>query len=107
MQKKRSGPEPVTPISRDGDRYEAVHWGKVRGLGQNGGYIAAIDERTGEELWVLEVYEVIYDGDMEPDKQDVFITALTQGSDADHLVVEHERGGRFQIDLKSRTVKQM
>lgn len=103
MQKKRSGPEPVEPVSQAGIRYEAIHWGKGRGLGQNGGYIAAIDEASGQELWILKVYEVNYDSDMEDDKLDVFITCLSL-DDAGHLTAENERGGRYSVDLQNRQV---
>lgn len=104
MQKKRSGPEPVDPVSHAGIRYEAVHWGKGRGLEQNGGYVAAIDEATGNELWLLRVYEVNYDSDMEDDKLDVFITQLSINPGEQRLMVENERGGRYGIDLRNRQV---
>ena len=104
MQKKRSGPEPVDPVSHAGVRYEAVHWGKGRGLPQNGGYIAAIDEASGHELWLLRVYEVNYDSDMEDDKLDVFITQLTLDYAEQRLTVENERGARYSVDLRNRHV---
>ena len=51
--KKRSAPEPVEPVSIDNVRYEGLHWGKNRGLGQNGGYIVAIDAAilTNPKVW--------------------------------------------------------
>jgi hypothetical protein len=104
MAKKRSGPEPVKPVRRGGIRYEAVPWGKARGLSQNGGYLAAIDDRTGDELWVLKVYDVTYDGDMEADKQDIFVTSLAIEPAGGHLTVENEAGDRFSVDLKSQKV---
>jgi hypothetical protein len=104
MAKKRSGPDPVEPVSFGGTRYEAVPWGKARGLEQNGGYVAAIDERTGDELWLLKVYGVNYDGDMEGDKQDVFVTGLELDRVGRCLTVENEAGDRFAIDLATRTV---
>ncbi len=105
MQKKRTGPDPVEPVSRKGVRYEALHWGKERGLGQNGGYVAAIDEATGEELWLLKIYDVVYDDDMEDDKQDLFISSLKLSRWRDRLTVRDERGGRYVVDLATRTVE--
>jgi hypothetical protein len=102
MAKKRSGPDPVDPVRSGGIRYEAVPWGKARGLDQNGGYVAAIEEKSGKELWLLKVYDVSYDGDMEADKQDVFITSLE--IDQGRLTVESESGDRYAVDLQSRTV---
>jgi hypothetical protein len=104
MDKKRSGPDPVEPVSFGGTRYEAMQWGKARGLEQNGGYVAAIDEKTGDELWLLKVYDVSYDGDMEDDKQDVFVTSLALDRDGRHLTVKNEAGDRFAIDLATRKV---
>jgi len=40
-QAKRLAPDPVAPVSFEGRRYETVAFGKARGLGQNGGYVAA------------------------------------------------------------------
>lgn len=104
IQKKRAAPETVPPVVHAGVRYEVVHWGKGRGLPQNGGYLAAIDQKSDEELWLLKVYEVHYDGDMEDDKQDVFITSLTLSEDGKYLHVKDERDRRYTIDIKSRKV---
>ena len=104
MAKKRSGPDPVEPVSFGGTRYEAVPWGKARGLKQNGGYVAAVDARSGEELWLLKVYDVTYQRGMEADKQDVFITDLAIDRAGRRLTVENEAGDRFVVDLDSRKV---
>ena len=104
MKKKRSGPNPVDPVRFGGIRYEAMPWGKARGLDQNGGYVAAIDEKTGNELWLLKVYDVGYDGDMESDKQDVFVTSLEIDREGRRLTVESEAGNRYAVDLESRKV---
>lgn len=104
MAKKRSAPDPVEPVRFGGIRYEPMPWGKARGLGQNGGYVAAIDDRTGDELWLLKVYDVAYDGDMEGDKQDVFVTSLEIDRAGRFLTVENEAGDRFAVNLASREV---
>ena len=104
MARDCDGPDPVDPVRSGGVRYEAVQWGKARGLDQNGGYVAAIDEKTGAELWLLKVYAVRYDGEMEGDKQDVFITSLEIDHAGRRLTVENEAGDRFAVDLPSRKV---
>lgn len=104
MDKKRSGPEPVAPVRIGNTRYESLPFGKARGLEQNGGYIVAYDEGSGRELWTLKVYNVTYDPDMEDDKQDVFITALTFDKSRHRLLIENEEGNRFAVDLVSRAV---
>ena len=105
VRKKRLAPEPVTPISFEGRRYEVIDFGKARGLDQNGGYVAAIDEASGRELWVQRVYRIRYDRRVEGDKQDVFITRLTLLPAARALLIENERGARYRLDLRNREVR--
>ena len=104
MAKKRSEPDPVGPVRSGGVRYEAVPWGKARGLGQNGGYVAAIDEASGREVWVQRIYRIRYDRGLEGDKQDVFITGLTLLPETRALRIENERGERYRLDLGTRKV---
>lgn len=101
--KERSeAPEPA-PVVAGGLRIEALPWGKARGLGQNGGYIAAYGVDDGEERWLLKVYDVVYDGEMESDKQDLFIESLALQPDG-RLRVTDERGGLHLVDLERRRV---
>ncbi|MBD9358062.1 hypothetical protein [Methylomonas albis] len=102
--KKRSAPEEVEPVCLGNTRYEAPLWGKNRGLGQNGGHIVAIDQSTGQELWVVCLYEIRYDPNMEEDKQDIFLTSLTVDAAGSRLLAEDERGRQFALDLFSRQV---
>ncbi len=92
-----------TPVTIGGVRYQAIAWGKARGLGQNGGYLAAVDEATGRELWLLKVYDVTYDGEREDDVQDVFIKEIAREG-AGLLRVTNERGGSFRVDVERRAV---
>ena len=101
MRARTKTPEPV---SYQGVRYEVVAGGKGRGLGQNGGLIAAVNPENGEELWVLKVYEVVYDDDLEADKQDVLITDLSVSRWSHCLKIKNERGERFQVGLATRAV---
>jgi hypothetical protein len=105
VRKKRLAPEPVTPISFEGRRYEVIDFGKARGLDQNGGYVAAIDEASGLELWVQRVYRIRYERRLEGDKQDVFITRLTLLPATRALLIENERGARYRLDLHNREVR--
>ena len=102
-QKERSEvPEPAAVVS-GGVRIEALPWGKARGLDQNGGYIAAYDPATDNEVWILKVYEVAYDGRRESDKQDLFIEDLAL-EPSGLLRVSDERGGVYRVDLQQRAV---
>ena len=102
IEKERSEvPEP-SPVTLGGVRYEAVLWGKARGLGQNGGYIGAYDT-AGRELWLLKIYDVKYDGEREDDKQDVFISDISADGES-ALRISDERGGEYRVDLQRRAV---
>ena len=100
---KRTAPPAVSPVVLGAIRIEAVPWGRSRDLGQNGGYIAALDRRTGRELWILKVYGVTYDAKMEEDVQDVFIKKMTRVSPT-RLSILDENGGRYLVDVKTRSV---
>jgi hypothetical protein len=100
---KRVAPPNVAPIVLGGVRIEVIQWGRSRGLGQNGGYIAAIDVGTGRQLWTLKVYDVAYDPRMEEDVQDVFIAKMTKGT-RNRLAIVDEKGRRYLVDVKARTV---
>ncbi|WP_295451055.1 hypothetical protein [uncultured Thiodictyon sp.] len=91
-------------VIHGGIRYRELRWGKERGLGQNGGYILATREATGEELWLRKVYDIRYDAAMESDKQDVFITDMQLDWLGNVLTLRNERGERFTLDLKTREV---
>jgi hypothetical protein len=102
--KKRSEPGHIEPISRGNVRYEAPPWGKSRGLGQNGGHVVAIDQATGRQLWVAQLYDIGYDPNMEEDKQDVFLSSLTLDASGSSLLAEDEHGRHYALDLFSRQV---
>lgn len=97
-------PEAVS-LSLHGVRYQAVQWGKARGLPQNGGYISAVDEKTGVELWLVQVYQIKYDPGLEGDVQDVFIRKISVGKDENTLLIENDKRETFSLNLKSRKVK--
>jgi len=99
---KREGPDTVNPVTINGIRFEAVHWGKDLGVEQNGGYIAAVDPLSGERLWTLMVYAIDYDADRERDVQDLFITSLTETDGKLKVVNEDER--EFIVDPQTRKV---
>lgn len=98
-----TGPSDVSPVMIDGVRYEALHWGKQRDLGQNGGFVVAYDAATGDELWVQKIYDIVY-GDKSPQKYDLFIRDLTAIEDGQALRITDESGRVHKLDLATRTV---
>jgi len=103
-QKKRLSPKAVEPITCGGICYQILKWGNERDLGQNGGYVVAVDEKSGEELWLQKIYDIVYDKEMESDKQDVFITELALDANGEELLIANERGKRFSMRLSDRRV---
>ena len=101
---KREGPADVPPVVVGKLKFVAIQWGKHRCLGQNGGYIAAYDVATGQELWLLKVYTVKYDPRREPDTQDVFIQSMAKTPDG-KLEITDENGRAYRVNPRSRTVK--
>ena len=102
---KRVPPPDVPPLVIDNLEIEVIHFGKTRGLEQNGGYISVKDVKSGKELWILEVYHIEYDEKMEEDVQDIFIESLAKGSVPGTVRVVDERNRKFIVDLKTRKSK--
>ena len=102
---KRIPPAKVAPVTVAGLRFEAIHWGKARGLGQNGGYVAAVDPASGKELWTLKVYDVVYVPHLLCVVQDVFITSMSKTLFGQKLNVTDENGRSYVVDPATRTVK--
>jgi len=104
--KRRVAPDVVEPLTLGNKQYSALHFGKSRGLKQNGGYIVVTDVESGEELEVIQVYRVKYHGDMERDKQDVFITEINQSDHPDLIEVSNEHGQTFEVNIVTGKVTQ-
>jgi hypothetical protein len=89
-------------VSSGGVRYEQVKNGLMAGFEQMGGYLAAYDEVSGQQLWTLKVYDNQRVSGKEGDVQDVFFKSMTLQADGT-LLIENERRARFVVDLKART----
>ncbi len=92
----------VPPVVKDGVRYEQVRNGIVAGLGQMGGYLAAVRVADGTQLWTLKVYDNARDPEREGDVQDVFFASMVLQDDGT-LLIENERGAKFVVDPEART----
>lgn len=92
----------VAPISQKGVRYEQIKNGLLVGFDQMGGYLAAVDESTGEQVWALKIYDNKRDEEKEGDVQDVFFKSMTLQPDGT-LLIENERGKKFIVDPVGKT----
>lgn len=102
----RKAPPKVEPIVANGVRYEQVVNAELLGEEQRTGYLAAIDEKSGERIWLLKVYNVNRVEHLEADVQDVFFASMTLSEDGESLAITDERGRSFVVDLESRTVRE-
>ena len=56
-------------------------------------------------MWSQRVYVVAGDGDIEDDKQEVYIKALALSEDQQALRVVNQRGERFLVSLVDRSIE--
>ncbi len=101
---KRAGPAEVAPLTLGRTTYTVMHWGRLRGLAQNGGYIAASDSKSGKQLWILKIYDTQAKAGLEGDVQDVFITSMEKGDGPNLLIIKDEAGRTYSVDVKKRIV---
>jgi hypothetical protein len=97
---RRAPPPRVPPIFIAGTRYAQVP-GDVETDGQVGGMLAAYDA-SNREVWRLKVYPNPRRPELEGDVQDVWFRSLRV--EGDRLLIENERGERFEVDPATRHV---
>lgn len=95
----------VPPVEHLGIRYSQVMNGRARNLDQPTGYLMAEDTATGEEIWVLKVYDVKTDPALERDVQEIYFSSMTLDAESNSLLIEREFGGTLKVDLETLTVE--
>ncbi len=92
----------VAPVEHDGVRYQQDRTDERQG-DQNGGYLVAIDAKTGARLWRLKVYDV-------PDHRaagvsggGIYFRSIRVTPGGKTLEIENEFGGRYRVDIVQRT----
>ena len=101
----RAAPPRLPPVEIDGVRYEQVLNGRKLGLPRNGGYLAAVEVATGGRRWVVSVYDVPIDPQIEGDVQEVYFSRMERVAGRGALLIENERGERFIVDLAGPAVQ--
>ncbi len=102
---KRAAPI-VQPVIADGVRYEPLRRALDHGFRQHGGVVAAVDEKTGELLWAVQLYTTEYDTQEERDAQDVDVKTLALDESGHALLATDGRRRTWAIDLDTRAVTQ-
>lgn len=101
----RPPPPQVSPISHAGVRYEQVRNARALGGDQVTGYMAAVDEATGKQLWILKVYDNRPSPELEADVQLSYFKSMELQPGSDEIAVTNEAGRRFIVQLRERTVR--
>lgn len=93
----------VKPVVHDGVRYEQDRTDERQG-DQMGGYLAAVDAKSGTRLWRLKVYELPARGPGTPTGGGRHFRSMTLLPGGKALQIEDEAGVRYEVDLARRTV---
>lgn len=100
----RPSPPVVPPVTHEGVRYQQDDESARHGGGTLGGWLVAIDEASGERLWMLEVYRVApIDPRVSLSAMGRYFKSLRVVPGEDALEIENEVGGRYRVELASRT----
>ncbi|GLQ91204.1 hypothetical protein GCM10007901_01540 [Dyella acidisoli] len=93
----------VAPILHKGVRYEQDMQSYSHGGTQSGGYLVAIDPKSGERLWMLKVYEVPSQDAAGVSTPGRYFRTMRLLPERDEIEIENEAGGKYIVDLKQRT----
>lgn len=99
----RPAPPRVPPVEFDGVRYMQDMEARRFGGDQSGGYLVAVNLKTGERLWMLKVYRVSDQTAAGVDDIGVYFHSMKLVPGAAQLEIENEVGGVYRVDLKART----
>ena len=99
---KRAVPSKVTPVQVGSIEYSAPH---RNGSNKQMGFIEARDLKSGELLWIRQIYVVKYDPDLEGDVQDDYIKNIKVKGNS--LIISNERKSEYQLNLKTLQVKML
>lgn len=102
----RAGPRAVEAIEFNGVRYEQELNSYNHGGNQPGGYLSAVDIKSGQRLWMIKVYDVNNDDGSKVDVIGLYFSRMSLLAEHNALEIEDEAGRHFQVDLNNRTVKQ-
>jgi hypothetical protein len=106
-QASRPAPPRVSPVEHKGIRYEQDLESSRYGGGGLGGYLVARDPKTGERLWMLQVYDVKDQTPSGVDAIGLYFRSMKLVRGKDELEIEDEAGRRFRVDVVARTVAQV
>lgn len=99
----RPSPPVVSPIVHNGVRYEQDMQSYRHGGTQSGGYLVAINQASGERLWMLKVYEIPSQDGAGVSTPGRYFKSMRLLPDGAHIEIESEVGGKYVVDIRERT----
>lgn len=106
-QAKRVAPPAVAPVREKGVEYRAEHErysekGAPAGIR---GFLTAVDEKSGKELWKARLYDRRFQGQMETDVQEVYVKSLHLEAPGILAITEDETG--YLVSREKHTVRKL
>ena len=99
----RPPPPEVPPVEYEGVRYAQDGLGSEASGDPASGYLAAIDARSGERLWRLQVYKLADPGIAGVGACARHFRSMRLVPGRGELEIESETGSRYLVDLSQRT----
>ena len=100
---KRPAPPAISSIRTDTAMISVPHFPEGFRK-QNGGFVEARDPKTKELLWRVQIYETVYEDELEKDVQDIFIKSITLKKSHNLLILIDEIERVFVLNLESKAV---
>jgi hypothetical protein len=102
----RPAPPIVPPVEHDGVRYQEDMESYRHGGDQPGGYLVALDVRTGARLWSTKVY-ALAPSPPGVDTIGLYFKSLRLVDDGSALDIENEVGARYRVALNTHAVTEL
>jgi hypothetical protein len=96
----------IAPVEHQGVRYEQDRHDDSAG-DQPGGYLVAIDSKTGDRLWRLKVYNIARSGPPGTPALALYFRSMKLSAEGSALDIENEAGGIYRVDLKTQSSTQV
>jgi len=106
-QASRPAPPAVAPVDYQGIRYQQEMQSYDYGGDQPGGYLTAIDLKTGQRLWMLKIYPVADNSVSGVESMGIYFKTMRLVPGRDKLDIEDETGRHFIFDLATKISTQV
>ena len=99
----RPAPPRGLPIEHQGVRRMQDMQAFRHGGDQRGGYLVAVDPKSGDRLWMLKVYPVTDHSAAGVESPGIYFRSMKLLNGNTQLEIENEVGGKYRVDLQKRS----